>query len=98
MKGISDEHVASIERFQPYKAGNWIKDLQTFSNWYRHTGLIKVQKVFQRPEEMNSEFFAAISLEDGRPIVQTLEEIERRVRETINELKPLLARYLSNFI
>jgi hypothetical protein len=114
LEGISNEHVACIERFQPYYAGDWIKDLQKLSNWYRHSGLIKVQKTWQKPErftspshtyrtgkfvvEVNPDFFAAISLEDGRPVVETLEELHRRVSEAINELKPLLARYLSERI
>jgi hypothetical protein len=109
LKGISDEHVARIENFQPYYAGNWVKDLQVLSNWYRHSGLIKVQKQFQRPKsvaspsragitgvDVNSEFFAAVSLEDGRPVVETLEEIERSVRAAIDELKLLLPGYLSD--
>src|SRR5579875_104163 len=41
LKGVADPHVAAIERFQPYNTGDWIKDIQTFSNWYRHSGLIK---------------------------------------------------------
>src|ERR1700691_1868018 len=54
LEGVSDEHVAAIEVFQPYKTGDWIKDLRTFSIWYRHSGLIKAQKVFQQPERFSS--------------------------------------------
>src|SRR5208283_2243285 len=113
LKGITDKHVAAIEVYQPYKTGNWIKDLREFSNWYRHSGLIKVQKVFQEPEsfpspphtyrvgqavmEVQGGFFAAVSLEDKRPVVQALEEIHRRVCEATNDLKPTLQRYLSQF-
>jgi hypothetical protein len=115
LEGITDEHVAAIEVYQPYKTGDWIKDLRALSNWYRHSGLIKAQKVFQEPKrfpspprayrtpaghvvEMQSGFFVAVSLEDGRPVVQTLEEIHRRICGATDNLKPTIQRYLSNFI
>lgn len=114
LEGISDEHVALIEGFQPYYTGNWIEELRVFSNWYRHSGLIKIQKTIQRPKvvsspprkerigsfvvEVDSNFFPAVALEDGRPIVETLEKLLLRVRETTDQLKPLLSRYLSQFL
>ncbi len=114
LEGICDKHVAAIEVYQPYKAGNWIKDLRELSNWYRHSGLIGAEKVFQQPESFPSPpdaervgqfvvqvqrgFSSTVSLEDGRPVAQTLEEIHRRVREAIDDLKPTIARYLSDFI
>jgi len=110
LEGIRDEHLAAFERLQPYNAGDWIKLLQRLSNWYRHKGLIGVQKVFQQPGVPTAPaqterhggitvevcpFIIAISLEGGLPVVQTLEEIKRRVGETVDEFKPVLARYIA---
>jgi hypothetical protein len=44
LKGISDKHVAFFERFQPYNTGEWIGLLRDFSNFYKHRGLIRVNK------------------------------------------------------
>lgn len=116
LKGISDEHVAAFERLQPYNAADegWLGLLRDLSNWYRHHGLIRIQKVIQRSAgpalptqterhgkftvEMDPNFTFAVSLEDGRPIIETLEKILLLVRQTIDELKPALARYLSEHI
>src|SRR5262249_54625924 len=85
LEGISTEHVDAFRRFQPYNGVAWIKQLQKLSNWYRHKGLITVQKVFQKPEsstvsaersrvgnvtvETRSDFLIAISLENRQPVV-----------------------------
>lgn len=114
LRGIPDEHLAFFERFQPYKAGKPFDLLRDLSNAYRHRELIRVEKQFQRTEiptppahtyqtptgnMMKMKYFAvAISLPDGTPIVQTLEEIERRVRQAIVEFRKPLARYFSTTI
>ncbi len=111
LKGISEEHRAFFERFQPYKAGKPFELLRELTNAYRHRELIRVEKVFQRskgvvppPEteripaghEVRVEFFAiAVSLPDGSPIVEALEEIERRVRDAVVEFRKPLAHYVS---
>jgi len=110
LEGIADEHLALFEGLQPYKAGDWIKDLQTFSNWYRHTGLIKVHKVFQQHKsipspaqtkdiimQMEGGVFPAVALEDGRPIIETLEKLLLRVREAIDQFEPSLSDYRQSF-
>jgi hypothetical protein len=40
-------------------------------------------------------FSVAVSLPDGRPVVQALEEIGRCVRQTVDEFKLALARHIS---
>jgi hypothetical protein len=111
LRGIFDEHLAFFERFQPYNAGQPFELLRELSNAYRHRELIRVEKKFQRSKiptpppqtyripaghEMRVDYFAiAVSLPDGSPIVEVLEEIERSVRQTANEFKTLLARYIS---
>jgi hypothetical protein len=114
LKGIPDKHLAFFERFQPYNAGKPFELLRELSNAYRHRELIRVQKEFQRGEisapppqayrtlgghVMTVDHFAvAVSLADGSPIVQTLEEIERRVRQTVIEFREPLAPYISSHI
>jgi hypothetical protein len=108
LEGIRDEHLALFERFQPYRATdeNWIGLLRDLSNWYRHNGLIRVEKVFQRPKvpttpaqterrglftvEVRRDFTFAVSLPDGRPVIQTLEKLLLRVREAIKEFEAML--------
>jgi hypothetical protein len=95
LRSISDEHLAFFERHQPYNTGKPFELLREFSNAYRHRALLRVEKNFQDPKiptpppetfriagghivHMNW-FEIAVSLTDGSPIVETLEEIERRV-------------------
>jgi hypothetical protein len=114
LKGIADEHVAFFEPFQPYKAGKPFELLREFTNAYRHRELIRVEQVFQRPKVVappseayrlpaghvvSVEYFAiAVSLPDGSPIVETLEEIKRRVAQAVKEFRKPLARYVSENI
>ena len=114
LKGIPDEHLAFFDRFQPYKAGKPFELLRELSNAYRHRELINVKKAFQRPKgvtpppktertvgghEVRVEYFAvAVSLPDGSPIIDALEEIELRVREAVVEFRKPLARYISEHI
>ena len=44
LKGLRKEHFTFFERYQPYKAGNWIALLRDFPNFYKHTGLIILNK------------------------------------------------------
>jgi hypothetical protein len=39
LKGVSDEHVAAIERLQPYNGGLWLANLRTLSNLDKHNVL-----------------------------------------------------------
>ncbi len=110
LRGIPDEHLAFFERFQPYSSGKPFELLRELSNAYRHRELIRVEKKFQRTElptpppkterlpaghVVRTEYFAmALSLPDGSAIVPTLEEIERCVRQTLDEFKVPLRHYL----
>jgi hypothetical protein len=54
LEGVLDEHLALFKRYQPCFAPDvgWISLLRDLSNWYRHKGLIRIQKVFQRPPRL----------------------------------------------
>lgn len=43
LKGMSDEHVALIERLQPYNGCTWIKRLKEISNLDKHRQLVRAQ-------------------------------------------------------
>jgi hypothetical protein len=114
LKGISAEHLAFFERFQPYEAGKPFELLRDLTNAYRHRELIRVEKVFQRPKAVapppethgipgghtvRVEYFTiAVSLPDGSPIIEALEEIKRRVAQAVKEFREPLARYVSENI
>jgi len=52
LKGIRDERIALFEKFQPYNAGDWLKDLRRLSNFYKHQGLIVVNKQVDQIEPL----------------------------------------------
>jgi hypothetical protein len=114
LRGVADEHVAFFEQFQPYKTGKPFHLLRDLSNTYRHRELVRVQQDIQwiegspTPSETYrlpaghevrvDRFTVAVSLADRTPIVQALEEIQRRVREAVQEFRKPLARYVSEHI
>jgi hypothetical protein len=48
LKGISDEHIAFFERYQPYKGCNWMKRLRDLSNTGKHIDLVLVRTDYSR--------------------------------------------------
>jgi hypothetical protein len=52
LEGIRDERIATFEKFQPYNAGDWLKDLRSLSNFYKHKGLIVVDKQVDQIERL----------------------------------------------
>jgi hypothetical protein len=108
LEGISDPHIALIERCQPYSGWKCMEFLRDFSNFYKHHGLVIVHQKAEyisviRPQsdaESREPKFAvvfdswrddsgvmqvkpsipvSITLPDGTPIMQVLEEIQRGV-------------------
>lgn len=43
LKGIRVEHIALIERLQPYNGNNWLRQLRELSNPNKHTDLVRVR-------------------------------------------------------
>ncbi len=51
LKGVSDEHVTQIERFQPYMGCDWMGVLRDLSNMDKHKALVVVYgQVFSHTE------------------------------------------------
>jgi hypothetical protein len=45
LKGVSREHVALIERLQPYQGCTWTKRLKELSNLDKHRHLLRVERL-----------------------------------------------------
>ena len=102
LEGLSDAHVAAIERLQPYNGCEWATHLQRLSNLHKHDDLIFVGHVYNlhykiTPTEGNASELSmsmeleptlSIALGDGLPIIETLEVIKSQVAQTLDAFKP----------
>jgi len=103
LKGVSEEHVAVIRQFQPYKGCEWTRTLRDLSNTDKHRELASVHVNFamtafgtvtewrfggevgaeSEPTEHDVGVYlkgpAEVLLPDGRPLVETLRELEAQV-------------------
>jgi hypothetical protein len=66
LEGIRDERIATFQKFQPYNAGNWLSDLRRLSNFYKHTGLILVEKKISQIKPLAPAHQAQYRGRDGR--------------------------------
>lgn len=128
LKGVSDEHVAMVEEYQPYKGCNWTGMLQSLSNPDKHRELhvlvtqtdsdIEIgsgqggtredlgrfdrfaaksyadrgQFWIGRSREMtvNLKLTATVTLPDGLPVVETLQELQDEVEMLVERFRPEL--------
>jgi hypothetical protein len=102
LPGMSDGHVAAIERLQPYNGCKWTPLLAKISNIHKHDDLVLVRlqtlanfsiaPTEGKPGEftMNMQLEPAfrIALGDGLPIIETLEVIQAGVAQTLDAFKP----------
>ena len=76
LNGISDAHVAAIEKLQPCAGTKWTAFLRNVSN----------------PEKLRHFTVAQpasfVALDDGSPIIDTLETVHAAVRYTLDTFKP----------
>lgn len=103
LKGISEEHVAVIRQFQPFKGADWSGLLRDFDNAAKHREILSVNvdlsvgHILQLTEyrvggeldaqgapvpqgvQMYLKGPVQILLPEGRPIIETLREIETQV-------------------
>ena len=103
LKGVSEEHVAIIRQFQPYKGCEWTGILRDLSNTDKHRELASVHVDFSmtafgnvtewrigaedettgEPIEHDMGVYlkgpANVLLPEGRPLIQTLRELETQV-------------------
>ncbi len=102
LKGVCDEHVAHIERLQPYEGCEWTKMLRDLSNPDKHRALtpIRPKPAFRMPQghtdsassdqpvKMNLEVTSFISFGDGPLVLPTLEKLQVEVANTLGFFKP----------
>jgi len=98
LKGnLSPEHIATIERLQPYKGCNWTKWLAEFSNPDKHKALTAVASpvtfspspgsteaiLADKKMDMEGDITIRITFSDGTPVVEGLEQLVSQVTKTL---------------
>jgi len=106
LKGVSLEHVAAIKRLQPFNGCEWTKRLRVISNPDKHRKLsfiehsisVAVQitstdaSIIEHPMNMNHIKGFEIVFRDGTPVIETLEQLMLKVRQTLDSFKPEFKR------
>ncbi len=100
LKGnLSPEHIAMIERLQPYEGCNWTKWLAEFSNPDKHKDLTAVASpVMFSPSPGSAEAILAgkkvnmegdisiqITFGDGTPVIEGLEQLVSQIARTLSD-------------
>ncbi len=105
LKGVSDEHVAAIERLQPYNGCEWTRLLRTISKPDKHRHLMLTgSPVVVTPQPTSKEAFRSgdavsmkpditvpITFGGGLLVVETFQEIQVHVAKTLAAFKPDLS-------
>jgi len=127
LKGLSEEHIALIESYQPYKGCDWTGTLRRLSNPDKHRKLhllvseldpdvavsagwrfdakdlslfdpgdadaeTRREQVYigrSRHVEVQLTLAVSVTVADGIPAVETLEQVEREVDALIKRFRPL---------
>ncbi len=99
---LSAEHIAAIERLQPYNGCDWTKRLAEFSNPDKHKDLTVVASpVIFSPSPSSTEAIRAdkkvdmegditilITFGDGTPVIEGLEQLVSQVAKTLDVFNP----------
>ena len=102
--GVKPAHRAAIELLQPYKGGNWLKDLASLSNSDKHMHLTTVASqnlarnltftndfdAATQIREMKMELHATrfIAFHDNSPVIPLLDTLQTQVADTVNQFEP----------
>jgi hypothetical protein len=106
LRGVSPEHIAAIKRLQPFNGCEWTERLRFISNPDKHRRLtlldhsisVIVQvtstetSVVKNPMNVNHTKAVDIVFKDGTPVIETLEQLMLKVRQTIDSFKPEFER------
>lgn len=99
-KGIGNVHIAQIEAVQPYNRCEWTRLLQDLSNDDKHRQLVTVHhEIWSTTLEVETEESARdsamemhryheikVTLADGTPIIEPLEELQAQVAAFLQQL------------
>ncbi len=105
LEGLTESHVASIERLQPYNGCTWTRPLQRLSNLDKHDELVIVAHDYSMtieasttPTEGGGVVLSNVKMQlqptlrivlGDLPVIETLEMIESQVTQTLNAFNPL---------
>lgn len=101
--GITPEHIAMLEEYQPALGVEWVRTLRNLSNGDKHRAFPLTLRRFQgtltprtaltsngrEQPQMEYEIRISISLADGSPLIETLDTLQGRVFETLERFRPL---------
>ena len=102
LKGLSDEHIATIESLQPCNGCNWTQLLRDLSNPDKHRYLTIICNpvvispspgsteaiIAGKPVNVKNDVSLRITLRDGTPIIDTLQQLKLKVAQTLDTFKP----------
>lgn len=102
LNGLSGEHIAAIERLQPYRGCYWTKLIRDISNSDKHRQLTAIKHpVHVRIDSGNTERILAgkkvdvedyalvqITFSNGPPVIEGLEQLISDVAHTLDAFEP----------
>jgi hypothetical protein len=103
---LTPEHIAAIERLQPFRGCHWIARLSDLSNPDKHqhlTAVISPIVVALSPGsteailagkrvDVQSDIVVKITFHDGTPVVESLEQFESQVSQVLRNFDPEFER------
>jgi hypothetical protein len=106
LEGVSDEHVAMIERLQPYNGCEWTKLLRELSNRDKHVRFVIVEHNLWRRTvifeadgdaddyEMDVRLIVEgeITFPDGTPIIDALQILDLKISDLLVDFDAILIR------
>jgi len=103
---LTPEHIAAIERLQPFRGCDWITRLSDLSNLDKHrhlTAVISPIVIALSPGsteailagkrvDVQSDIVIKITFRDGTPVVESLEQFESQVSQVLRNFDPEFER------
>ncbi|HEY33431.1 MAG TPA: hypothetical protein G4O10_10065 [Dehalococcoidia bacterium] len=97
LRGLTGEHIAMLERLQPYNGCNWTKLIETLSNPDKHKTLTAIrhytgirldgshENVIISGKKVDVDSYATIKItfNDGTPVIEGLEQLVLDVTNTL---------------
>ncbi len=98
LKGVSVQHQTTIQKLQPYKGCDWTRTIRNLSNPDKHRTVTAVRSrvlIENAPTSLpritlkaHGNFSIAIAFDDGSPVIETLQELESQVTQTLDGFRP----------
>lgn len=102
LKGLSDKHIAAIERLQPCYGCNWTKDIRVLSNPDKHRHLTVIRHpvnisltegsteaiIAGQTVDVKKDISINIAFSNGMPVVETLKRLKLEITKTLDAFTP----------